>query len=157
MTTTDLETRLRSVEDRLELTELFARYGRGLDTHDTALLADVFTEDLYVEHGAVTPPVHGRDAFLDLVLSTLPSMRYVQHYVTNVEVDVDGDEAEARAFVLAIHDVELDGEPAQVPAGAAYHAGARRTETGWRFHRLIVEETWMDARIPQLYGMADHG
>lgn len=153
----DVEARLRSLEDRLELTEMLARYGRALDTHDTALLAEVFADDLYVEHGAVTPPVHGRDAFVELVLSTLPSMKYVQHYVTNVEVEVDGDEARARAFVLAVHDVELDGEPVQVPAGAAYHVGARRSEGGWRFHRLIVEETWMDPRIPRLYGMPHDG
>lgn len=37
--------------DRLALRQLVERYRRGADTHDTALYADVFTDDGYLHTG----------------------------------------------------------------------------------------------------------
>ena len=44
----DIESRLRAIEDKIEIYELMMRYELGLDTSDPDLYASVFTEDAYL-------------------------------------------------------------------------------------------------------------
>ncbi len=152
-TVDDLRGRVRELEDRLALTELMSRYARSLDEHDWRELESLFTDDLYAEHGVVTPPLHSRAEFMAVVrgMETMPRLRYLQHYVSNVEVNVEGDAARVRAFLHAIHWVDGDIGPEVVPAGARYEVDAVRAGGEWRIRRLIVHETWLDPRIEKLY------
>jgi hypothetical protein len=148
---TTIEARLRDLEDRAEIQAMLARYGRCLDAGDWDGFRALFADDIHAEHGVVTPPLDGLDTFIAAaqMLSTL--MEDCQHYVTNVEVTIDGDQAEARAFVFAMHDVVLDGERQLVPAGGWYEDRLRRTPDGWKIYRLIVHETWLDDRVAKIY------
>lgn len=147
----DLAARLAAVEDRFALTDLLSGYARGLDLVDAALLSRVLADDVRFVHGAVAPPVVGRAAVIGLVEHFAPRWRLARHHVSNVEVALDGDRAVVRALLVALHDAELDGAQAFVPAGADYEFTAARTGEGWRFTELTVHETWADPRIPQLY------
>jgi hypothetical protein len=151
MDTSELEARLRKLEDKLEIHEMVAAYGRLLDTHDWDGFRELFADDLHAEHGVVTPPIDGADRFVAVGRQLSGLMEDCQHYVTNIEVTVDGDEAEASAFVLAMHDVVLDGDRVLVPAGGRYEHHLRRTARGWRIYRLIVHETWLDERVGKIY------
>jgi 3-phenylpropionate/cinnamic acid dioxygenase small subunit len=146
-----LAERVALIEDRTAVVETISRYCRLLDTHEWDALLECFTEDLHVEHGAVFPPMDGRENFVGAARHFLPRMRGTQHYTTDHEVTVEGDEARCVNSLYAIHDV--DGEEGRqiVPAGARYHARLRRTPEGWRIYELIIEETWEDARVPGLY------
>jgi 3-phenylpropionate/cinnamic acid dioxygenase small subunit len=147
-----LAARVRRLEDVLEIQEVMARYGRCLDTHDWDGFRRLFTDDVHAEHGVVTDPVDGLDAFLATAQALSTLMEDAQHYVTNVEVDVDGDRATARAFVFAMHDVVLGDERHLVPAGGRYEDDLRRTGDGWKICRVIVHETWLDERVGKIYG-----
>lgn len=149
--TDTLTARLLAVEDRLDLAELLARYARGIDTENYALLADVVTPDMRAEHGAVTPPLESRDAWFEVLRLFSPRFRHARHHVTNIEVELDGDRAVVRALLVCVHDLDLDGAPALVPVGADYEFTAVRTAAGWRFGTIVVHETWQDPRVPRLY------
>ncbi len=133
---TDLESlaaRVRTLEDTLAIQDIMAEVRpdarhrrRGTSTARSSPTTSTRSHDV------VIAPIEGLDTFMAVAeqLSTL--MEDAQHYVTNVEVDLDGDEAVARAFVFAMHDVVLDGERQLVPAGGRYENKLRRTSDGWR-------------------------
>jgi hypothetical protein len=151
MAAPSIEERLRELEDQREIQAMLSRYGRCLDTHDWVGFRTLFADDLHAEHGVVTPPLDGLDTFMAVVQHLAGFMEYGQHFVTNPEVEIDGDEARATAFVFAMHDVILDGERQLVPAGGWYEDSLRRTPDGWKIYRLIVHETWIDERVRQIY------
>jgi ketosteroid isomerase-like protein len=147
-----LAQRVQELQDRVDIAEIMARYGRLLDAKDWPAFAELFAEDMTTQHSVVAPPMHGRDTFVGFLSSFEPNMRSCQHFVTNTAVDVHGDEADMRAFILAMHDVEQpDGTSAIVPAGGDYEVHLRREAAGWKIDRLIVHETWIDPRVPAIY------
>jgi hypothetical protein len=151
---TDLETlvgRVQALEDTLAIQDVMAKYGRLLDTGAWDEFRGLFTDDIRAVHDVVTEPLAGLDTFMAVAQQLSELMEDAQHYVTNVEVDLDGDEAVARAFVFAMHDVALDGERQLVPAGGRYENRLRRTPDGWKIFQLTVHETWLDERVGKIY------
>jgi 3-phenylpropionate/cinnamic acid dioxygenase small subunit len=146
-----IEDRLRALEDRAEIQAMLSRYGRCLDTSDWDGFRALFADDIHAEHGVVTPPLDGLDTFIAAAQALSCLMEDCQHYVTNPEVEIDGDDAKATAFVFAMHDVILDGKRQLVPAGGRYEDWLRRTDDGWKIYRLIVHETWLDDRVEKIY------
>ncbi len=47
--TTDLESRIRQIEDRTQISEQVIRYAMGVDRRDWAMFADCFTDPVYAD------------------------------------------------------------------------------------------------------------
>ena len=133
------------------LTDLLSRYCRTLDEADHAGLRACVTDDLHAEHGDMIPPIEGGDAFVAVVEHAPPSIRRWQHYVSNVEIDVEGDAAKVWAFLHAWHEVDLGAGYQLVPAGGRYEIDAVRAGDGWLIRRLIVHHTWEPPEIAKIY------
>ena len=112
---------LEQLSDRAELTDLVARLARWLDTGAQADAADVLADDVT----ATTPGgrAEGREAVVAQARAAhaVPTL----HQITNVLVDLDGDEAAIGAAVTAT----FAGDGA---TGGRYELAARRTTAGWR-------------------------
>ena len=87
-------------EDRDAIRDLVARYSRYLDASRGEEYAALFTEDGTFDT-QVGDPVVGRDALKALATSSPAGSRH--HFITNLVIDIDGDEAtcEASAAVIA--------------------------------------------------------
>jgi hypothetical protein len=48
--TTDLEARIRRLEDRVEISEQVIRYAMGVDRRDWQMFADCFTDPIYADY-----------------------------------------------------------------------------------------------------------
>lgn len=122
-----------------ELTQAKARYCYTLDTRDWAGFADLMAEDieLDVSEGTGVPVVHGRDAAVDMIRSSLTNARSAHQ----VLIEVDGDEARV---IWAMQDrVMWENGPALTGYGH-YHERWVRGADGWklaalRLTRLIME------------------
>ena len=81
----------------------------------------------------------------------LQKVRVLQHYISNVRVDLgaSGDRATAQAFVLAMHDTGAGQGGALLPGGGLYRMEVARTGSGggWQIHAIDVTETWIDPRV----------
>ncbi len=131
---------LRAVHDRLELHELLARYARAVDDRDWELYRSVFTEDAHIDYTSAGGIAGSRDEVADFLAEAFAAVPWAQHYVTNIEVDLDGDSAEVGAMFY--NPMQLPGMDAPSYCGGRYHHQAVRTERGWRSRRLVEENRW---------------
>lgn len=130
---------LQDLTDRQAITDLVSRLGLWLDEkrfYDTEAL---FTEDVTV----ATPG--GRAHGVGLVAEQARrnhDYERIQHVITNVLIDLDGDRAQVRANLIATL-VPSAAEPAaHATLGERYRFDAVRTPQGWRLSRVEVDPIW---------------
>ena len=131
---------LQALHDTIEIHELLARYARGVDSRDWELWKAVFTPDATIDYTSAGAVVGRRDevaAWLEQGLGTVPM---TQHFITNIEVDLSGDRARARAMFY--NPMLLPGMAEQSYCGGYYHHDLVRTAEGWKSERLVEENVW---------------
>ena len=136
--------RLALLFDRMEITDVFYRYGRAIDrcsvdqTEETfALLAECLSEDVVVDYGPGGTHT-GRENWINFVRHSAPRMGRTLHLYTNVLVTVEGDKAQASCNVQATHVWEDGGEPRFLIAGGTFENHFSRTSTGWRISKIVL-------------------
>jgi len=93
------EKRLKALDEMLareEIRQCLLRYTRGIDRHDTKLLASAYHADAIDDH----------TTYIDLGRNFGPHVNAVhdsmwdahQHYVTNITIDLDGDTAHVETY-----------------------------------------------------------
>lgn len=136
--------RLELLLDRMDITDVFYRYGRAIDrcsvdqSEETfALLADCLSEDVMVDYG-VGGTYAGHENWINFVKQTAPRMGRTLHLYTNVLVTVEGDTASASCNVQATHMWEDRGGPRFLVAGGTFENDFRRTPGGWRISKIVL-------------------
>lgn len=139
-----LRRRLRELTDREEITDLVYRLGVALDEGHFEKLRSIFTEDAT----ARTPGglAEGLEALILQAGRNHSPEERIQHVVSNVLVDVDGDRAEVRANLIATFATDTP-EAGFAPAprftlGEIYRFTATRTAQGWRLSRVETVPVW---------------
>ncbi len=131
---------LQALHDKIEIQELLARYARGVDSKDWELWKSVFTPDATVDYSSAGAAVGSRDevaAWLEQALRVVPM---TQHFISNVEVDLDGDRAKVRAMFY--NPMQLPGMADLSYCGGYYHHDVVRTPGGWKSERLVEDNVW---------------
>jgi hypothetical protein len=89
-----------TVEDRVQIHDLHARYAYAFDGADADAWAAVFTDD-----GRFAPPgldaVVGTEALHGFISARSRDAPGMRHLVVNILVEPDGDAARGRAYFLA--------------------------------------------------------
>ena len=131
--------------DKFDITEQLARYARGVDTNDWDLWRSVFTDDAIIDYSSANGrPAAGRDDTAEWLADSMPFLPWKQHYITNVEIDLDGDRAHVRAMFF--NPMRLPGMDEQSACGGFYHHDLVRTADGWKSERLVEENLWFEGR-----------
>lgn len=131
---------LQALTDKIEIRELLFRYARGLDTQDWSLLASVFTSDAQLDYTSVDGPVGPKDEIVAWLERALTPVPMTQHFITNVEIDLQGDRATVRAMFY--NPMQLPGIDGLAYCGGNYHHDLMRTAEGWKSTRLVEETKW---------------
>jgi uncharacterized protein (TIGR02246 family) len=129
----DIETRLRRVEDELAIRALVARYYTALDNGDTDAFATFWTEDgvFRTETGQGEIVVSGR---VDIAALCSGSRFGSMHFATDSIISLDGDTARHSCrVVLGLRRSERTPGSSRWDGSATYQDTLRRTEDGWRF------------------------
>ncbi|EME19515.1 nuclear transport factor 2 family protein [Rhodococcus triatomae] len=138
---------LRTIADRIEITDLLTRYAQAVDTKDWSLYRTVFTADAAIDYTTAGGPAGSLDEVVTQLAPMLDLFARTQHFVSNIAVDLDGDTASVQAmfFNPMIVSEASDGVPAkQFYCGGWYHHELVRTEDGWRSRKLYEESAWFD-------------
>ena len=131
---------LQALSDKLEINELLARYARGVDTKDWELWRSVFLPDATLDYSSVGIPVGSRDEVGAIFEQGLKVVPMTQHFISNVEVDLDGDRAKVRA--LFYNPMQLPGMAQLSYCGGYYVHDMVRTTDGWKSERLVEHNEW---------------
>ena len=153
MAQSDLETRLRALEDVEAIKVLKAEYCYGVDDNDPDRVAQLFLQDA-VWHAPGVGRFEGRDSIHKFMSSLPEMMRFWLHLVMNPQIEVSGDEARGEWYLI---------EPNTLKDGTAvwgtgrYHERYRRVDGKWYFEEVELlpvfwspyEEGW--AKVPSVF------
>lgn len=131
---------LQDLSDKIEINELLTRYARGVDSEDWDLWKTVFTADAHLDYSSAGAVVGSRDEVADWLRDAMQHLPMKQHYITNVEIEIDGDQAKVRAMFY--NPMILPGSTEISACGGYYHHDMVRTADGWRSERLVEQNEW---------------
>jgi SnoaL-like domain len=152
-----LALQLKEHSDRRAITELITRLGRMLDGRNYDQASSILAADVTVQ----TPG--GASEGPEAVVAQARRNHTVrtQHLITDVLIELDGDDAQATANLVVVFvpdsdqpDARLtigDSEPAEsrLTIGERYRFEARRGAQGWRLRRVEVARVWSSRPIPR--------
>jgi SnoaL-like domain len=132
MSTTPDDQRIAELLDKQEIEECIKRVARGLDRHDTELARSGFHPHARDDHalfiGSAMDMINWANEFHDAGLKSH------QHLLTNILIDLHGDEAHAETYVTVVGVAKIGRPPSAeaatwIASSDAVINGASRTES----------------------------
>jgi uncharacterized protein (TIGR02246 family) len=142
--------RVQRLIDEADIRDLILRFAQALDAKDWRGYAETFAPDAVFE--IMGQHRSGRDAIAAGPERDLQRYDRLQHFVANQVVQVDGDVARGRWYVIAIHIPDAGAPDRHADAGARYRFVAHRTGEDWHFSEVVLEMVWtagMEFRIEE--------
>lgn len=151
--------------DRYEIADALHRYAFGLDHGDVEALASALTEDCVIDFttaasklGIKFPILNGREQVLKVLIPMLGPLD-TSHSASNIQIEVRGDTASLRAFIMSQHFM-----PGQGPKRGSefallmnrYEADLVRDGSRWRFEKMKIDNAWADGDPEILTALATH-
>lgn len=132
---------------REQIRDALYRYCRGVDRGDAALIRSVYHDDARDAHGAWEGP--GAE-FADFIVAAMDATPIPgQHHLTNILIEVRGEEAAVESYFLALHPYrpEAAAEPVLAAVGGRYLDRFTRRDGIWRIAGRRVVLDWSQARL----------
>ena len=136
------------MRDRADIEALLVRYATAVDGQDWALLDGVFTPDARLDFGSVGGPACAYPEARAWLEESMAGFRILQHFVSNVRVELLGEEASARSYVLAKHGYKRGGAMAFFEMGGEYRDRLVRGPEGWRIRERTLAARWFEGDLP---------
>lgn len=140
---------LARLADRLAIQDVLVRYSTAIDTKNFAMLDEVFAADGigdYTASGGIRGNLSEIKQWLGRALSFFT---VVQHLVTNVTIDLHGDEATTSCYLFnPLGYPRDDGTTEMLWCGAMYRDRFVRTPDGWRIRERVIEPRYLDGKLP---------
>jgi len=131
---------IRSLQDRIDITDVLYRYASTIDRFDHDGLRSVLADDVWAQYGNADP-VSGGDAVASWIAEWNQTVVWQHHLLSVYHVDVEGDHAKALVYHTSHQVFEEDPENAKVLVGR-YHDELRREDDGWKISKLVLELLW---------------
>jgi hypothetical protein len=139
----------QEISDRIEINDLLTRYTVAIDTKDWKLLDTCFTPDAqldYTQTGGIKGAYPEVRAWLEKALAAFP---VTVHFISNSTVNLDGDKASTRTYVInPMGFPKDDGSLHMFTVGGYYVDELVRTPDGWRIATRLEESAYMDGSLP---------
>ncbi len=133
------QAQLRWLVDRAQISDVLVEYARCSDAADWAGMGELFTEDGQAVFAAGSFP--GRN-FGDAAGAVMALFSGTHHMSTNHAIQIDGDRANARSYLQAIHLTDPEDNTQHYDVGGWYDNELVRTPDGWRFTRVELSFVW---------------
>jgi ketosteroid isomerase-like protein len=126
------------IADESAIRKTIYRGARGLDRRDFDLVRSCYHEDASVEYGRFRGPI---GEFVETLPEAFRSYGSLMHFIGNVLIEIDGDEAVSEAYCLAFHCAHpgSDGGEEERVARLRYVDRFERRDGEWRIaHRRAI-------------------
>jgi len=137
----------QQLSDRLEIQDLVFHYADLIDSKQFDQLRDeVFTTDAHIDYSAMGGSVGDLEETITFLKAAVTDALFpnTQHLNANVQVVLDGDQANGR--VMCFNPMEMtmpDGGTQTYFLGLWYVDEYRRTAEGWRISRREEVKSWV--------------
>ncbi|MGB0692432.1 MAG: nuclear transport factor 2 family protein [Pseudomonadales bacterium] len=122
--------RLEAAADKLEIIDLSSNYMRGLDRLDGELERSVFWDDAWCSYGTYEG---GPDDFVEFCMMALKTHAANHHFLGQINIDLDGDEAWGEVYYQAFHRTRNEaGEDRDLFISGRYVDRYERREGTWK-------------------------
>lgn len=127
--------------DREAIRDCLARYCRGIDRRDEAMLRSAYWPDATDQHGAYSGSAEG---FLQWALAALTRNRGSVHTTGTQLIELDGDRAAVETYFMALQrDEGRDGVLSEVALWGRYLDVFEKRHQDWRIKERTVVYDWM--------------
>ena len=149
------EAAIARLMDEREILRLNARYNWACYERDGDAYADLFVPDGVYESGNSGSRNTGREQLAAGLVAAGQSAWLMGHVTADAVIDIDGDTATQRVFVLLYRRENADGENVFFASGT-YHDRLARTAEGWKYvHRTSFIDR---SNLPWTrYSLSEHG
>jgi hypothetical protein len=127
--------------DRIEIQDVMLKYAEGIDEQHEQLLRSCFAEDLLAP-GFREQAIMGIDAWMSFLHEELEPFRITQHMLGPVFATIDGDTAQTRTDLQAMH-VFKQPKGQILLLWGTYHTGMVRRDGSWliQHHELAIKKS----------------
>ena len=135
---------LQELSDRQEITDLITRFTLAIDTRSFEDLRLIFTDDAVLDYSSAGGPVGGSDLVVPWLERSLSGFDRFQHFISQLAVALEGDAAQATAYVTSPRVVRIEPEGAEKirEVGGYHHHDLVRTADGWRARGFVDYRVW---------------
>lgn len=135
---------LQNIIDRIEIEELLVRYARAIDSKDFDTLETLFTPGATFDGGSLGCPT-GAPQIRAMIEGTLTGLDSTQHLIGKSLIELDGDQAEVKTYLISQHIRESTPGPVKHYAlGGEYADRVIRTPEGWRIDYRRLDRLWKE-------------
>jgi hypothetical protein len=143
---------LKTLLDRMEITDTVIRYGTSIDLRDWARFRTCFADEIEVDFTSwgggrdlslfPAPKRMKAEQWVAGVSKSLSGFTATQHLLANHTIDLQGDRAECLSYVQAMHYLPNDRGDNELVLGGYYNDRMVRTAQGWRIEGLKLTVLW---------------
>ena len=135
--------------DRARISDLLIAFARALDDKDWEAYLDLYAEDAVLELPWATV---SRAEIAEFVPRDLGRFHATHHVSANHAIEIRGDTAASRSYLLAMHVVDPDDQKRNWLVGGWYDNEYRRVGSGWKLTRVRITPVWQLGVRPPLEG-----
>jgi len=134
-------TDLTAVADRFAIQDVMSNYAAGVDERDLDRYRACFADDVVIV-GFGAGPTQGADQWVSEVIGKLEAFGATQHMLGPVYAEINGDHANVRTDVQALHYMAEDPETT-LTLWATYVTEMKKIEGAWKIsrHELVRRGT----------------
>jgi SnoaL-like domain len=142
-------TGLQALQDRTDIADVLYKYSSSVDSFDTEGVRSVLADDIWAQYGNGDAVVGG-DKLAGWIAEATSTIIWQHHLLNVYHVTIDGDQAKALSY-LTSYQVFEENPQAAVILVARYHDELRRTPSGWKISKRIMELLWGESKADDGY------
>ncbi len=142
-------TSLQALQDRIEIADVLYKYSSSVDSFDTAGIRSALADDIWAQYGN-GDPVEGGDKLAGWIEQATATVIWQHHLLNVYHVTIDGDHAKTLSY-LTSYQVFEENPDAAIILVARYHDELRRTPSGWKISKRIMELLWGESKADDGY------
>ena len=128
-----------TLADRAAIQDVMLKYAAGVDERDLELYRSCFADDVEILNFG-SQAYHGLDTWAEYVWAALEKYNATQHMLGPSLITIDGDSAEVRTDVQALHYLK-DGDAETFTLWATYNTLMQRIQGHWKIKRHSLQLT----------------
>lgn len=118
-------------EDQAQISDVLIRYATGIDQCDWQLFRTCWTTDIVADYGSFGQFTNV-ETITEAMTRSHEKLASTHHRMSNLVIDIDGDQATARSYVHAVLMLDTDDPTKWIETIGHYNDTLIRTSKGWQ-------------------------